>query len=87
MTYSSKICKQLSKTAFELTKSRVASADAEDIRAYLYEHNEWGLAMETLVDVLLEGDIAISSEQKAAIMDAMNAMELDRGQVALRTSD
>ncbi|MEL6804301.1 MAG: MafI family immunity protein, partial [Bacteroidota bacterium] len=61
-------------------------ADAKIIRNYIFEHNEWGLGMETLVDVILEQDIVISPEQKQAVMTAMSAMGLQRSQGKIRVS-
>jgi ribonucleotide reductase alpha subunit len=67
-------CQQLSEKAFELAKPLLPVKAAEDIRAFIYEHNEWGLGIEVLVDVLLEERIAVRSEQKEAIVVAMDAM-------------
>lgn len=69
-------CQQLSEKAFELTKPLLPTKAAEDIRAFIYEYNEWGLGIEVLVDVLLEERIAVRSEQKEAIVVAMEAMGL-----------
>lgn len=79
-------CRKLSEKAFELSRSLLSPEDAERIRADIYDHNEWGLAMETLVDVLLEEEIAVSLDQKRAILDAMDAMGLDRGQSELEVT-
>jgi hypothetical protein len=52
--------------AFELAKSLLP--------------DEWGVKIEVLVEVLLEERIAVSSEQKHAIVVAMEAMGLERHQ-------
>ena len=62
----------------------VPSESAEIIRAFIYDHNEWGLGIETLVDVLLEEDIAVSADQKDAISLALSEMGVDRHQSLLR---
>lgn len=73
-------CQLLSERAFELVRPNLPARDAEVIRSYVYDHAEWGLGIETLVDVLLEESIAVSPEQKQAIVTAMEAMGLDRRQ-------
>jgi len=75
---------ELSKTAYELVKSRLPETDAKTIQEYIYDVNEWGLGMETLVDSLLEEDIPVTKEQKRAILKAMSSMNLDRSQETLR---
>lgn len=77
----------LQESLFELAKSRLASADAESIRENIYEYNEWGLAMELLVDALLEDDVSVTTKQKEAIIEAMSAMEITRGERIIRVSD
>ena len=69
-------CRQLSENAFELTKPLLPVKDAEEIRAYIYDHNEWGLGIETLAACLLEDEIPVSWQQKHAITAAMKAMGL-----------
>lgn len=80
MSLSDRECRQHSENAFELTKPLLPGKDAEDIRAYVYDHNEWGLGMETLVACLLEEKILVSWEQKHAILVAMEAMGLEQNQ-------
>ena len=77
-------CRRLSERAFELTKHLVPRGPAENIRAFIYDHNEWGLGIETLVDTLLEDDIAVSADQKDAISLALSEMGIDRHQSLLR---
>ena len=79
-------CRRLSEKAFESTKHLLPDKAAEEIRAFIYEHNEWGLGVEVLIDVLIEGDTALSQDQKEAIEQAMNEMGLDRNQSLLRVS-
>jgi hypothetical protein len=80
-------CLSLSETAFNLVESRLSQLGSMTVRQYIFDHNEWGLGMEILVDILLEKDIAISSEQKQAIQSAMNAMKLDSSQNDIRVLD
>ncbi|MEO1322302.1 MAG: MafI family immunity protein [Pseudomonadota bacterium] len=77
---------ELSSTAFSQLEQTLSTADAKIIRDYIFEHNEWGLGMETLVDVILEQDIAISPDQKQAVLTAMSAMGLQRSQEKIRVS-
>ncbi|MEL6725650.1 MAG: MafI family immunity protein [Pseudomonadota bacterium] len=77
---------ELSSFAFSQLEQTLSTADAKIIRNYIFEHNEWGLGMETLVDVILEQDIVISPEQKQAVMTAMSAMGLQRSQGKIRVS-
>jgi hypothetical protein len=81
------ICRTLSESAFESVKTRLPAADVEFVHNLIFEHNEWGVGMETLVDTLLEDDIAISADQKKAIVEAMNALGKDRRQMELRVVD
>ena len=87
MSLHARKCRQLSETAFELVKPLLPTKAAEDIRAFIYDHNEWGLGIEILVDVLLEERIAVSSQQKAAIALAMEAMRLERRQSEIEVSE
>jgi hypothetical protein len=75
---------ELSKAAFEAIKDRLPESSVKDIREYVYDYNEWGLGVEMIVDVLLEDDIAITISQKKAIVEAMDAMGLDRSQHEIR---
>ena len=75
---------ELSKVAFEAIRSLLPRTSAEHIREYIYDHNEWGLGVEMIVDVLLEEDIAITGPQKKAIFDALEAMRLHVGQQEIR---
>ena len=75
---------ELSKTAFEAVKGILPERSAEHIRGFIYDYNEWGLGVEMIVDVLLEDDIAISASQKNAVLDALDAMELDVAQHNIR---
>ena len=77
---------KLSSTAFALVKNLLPAIEAEQIRGFIFDHNEWGVGVEMLVDVLLDQDIAISTVQKKAILDAMEAMELDRSQEKIRVA-
>ena len=47
--------------------------DASAIRAYL-EHQEFGVALETLCDTLIETDASITESQCRRILDAAKAM-------------
>ena len=78
---------ELSKTAFELVEDRIPPADAKLIREYIFDHNEWGLGVETIVDVLLEDEIAITAAQRDAIVAALDAMDIDRSQHLLSVLD
>jgi hypothetical protein len=78
---------KLSMAAFELVKDRIPEEDAETIRGLIYEHEEWGQGVEAIVDVLLEHDISVTTEQRDAILEAMNAMSLERSQHKLRVTD
>lgn len=80
-------CLALSKAAFELVKDRIPQTDIETVRGFIYDHNEWGLGMETIVDAFLAENIAVTTEQKDAILAAMDAMSLDRCQRKLRVAD
>jgi hypothetical protein len=71
---------ELSKKAFELVKDLIPSYSVEDIRGWIYDYGEWGLGVESIVDVLLEEDIPVTVAQKKAIVDAMDSMGLDRSQ-------
>ena len=84
MTSRAETCRLLSERAFELTRSLLPPKEAEVVRAYIYDHNEWGLGIEMLLDVLLEDVISISADQKGAIVEAMSEMGLDRSQSLLR---
>lgn len=77
----------LSKLAFEVVSEKLKETDSEAIREYIYDVNEMGLGIETLIDVLLEDDIPISTNQYDAIVEAANSMGLDRGQHKLRVVD
>ena len=84
MAESSHQCRVLSVLAFELSKHRLGAADFELVRDYMYEHNEWGLGVETLVDIIVNEDIAVTLKEKEAICAAMNAMQLRRSQEKIR---
>lgn len=77
---------ELSSFAFSQLEQTLSTADAEIIRDYIFEHNEWGLGMETLVDFILDRDIVISSDQKHAVLAAMSAMGLQRSQNKIRVA-
>lgn len=77
---------ELSSFAFSQLEETLSTADAKIIRNYIFEHNEWGLGMETLVDVILEQDIVISQDQKQAVVTAMSVMGLQRSQEKIRVS-
>jgi hypothetical protein len=77
---------ELSSFAFSQLEQSLSTADAKLIHEYIFEHNEWGLGMETLVDVILDQDIVISPDQKQAVLTAMNAMGLQRAQDKIRVS-
>ena len=78
---------ELSKTAFELVEERIPPADAKLIREHIYDYNEWGLGVETIVDVLLEDQVVLTTEQRDAIVAALDAMGIDRSQHLLRVLD
>ena len=84
MTPKQKECLSLSKYAFELSKSVLPADSAEMVREYIFDHNEWGLGVETMVDIILENDVAISTEQKTAILKATKAMKIDRSQHSIK---
>jgi len=79
-------CRRLSEHAFELARDLLDADQAKEISEFIYKYNEWGMGLETLVDVLLEDNIAVSSDQKKAIMVAMREMGLDRNQTLLIVS-
>ena len=56
---------ELSKAAFEAIEGLLPESSADDIRALIYDYNEWGLGVEMIVDVLLDKDIAITGSQVA----------------------
>jgi hypothetical protein len=76
---------QLSIAAFESVKHLLPADDAEQIRGWIYDHKEWGLGMEVLVDAFLELGIVVTAEQKERIVLAMKEMKLDRDQEKLPT--
>jgi len=80
-------CLSLSEEAFNLVESRLAQVDATTVREYIFDHNEWGLGMDILVEILLEQNIAINIEQKQAIIVAMDEMNLENSQNDIRVSD
>ena len=77
----------LSKVAFKLVEDRLPEDDSELIRGYIYDHNEWGLGMEHIVDALLEEDISVTRVQRDSIVEAMEAMNLERSQHKLRIAE
>lgn len=76
-------CRRLSERAFELSRELLSPEIAQAVEEYIYKYNEWGVGVEMLVDALLEGEIRVSAAQKRAIMEAMDAMGLDRSQSEL----
>ena len=77
----------LSKRAFESVSEKIEKQESETIREYIYGANEWGLGVETLVHVLIEENIPISSTQYAVISEAINAMKLGIEQEKLLVVD
>ena len=75
---------ELSKAAFEAIKNLLPAASAEHIRGFIYDHNEWGLGVEMIVDVLLEEDIPVTESQKKALFDALDVMSLQVGQQEIK---
>ena len=87
MTPEQSKCLQLSKKAFELVEDRIPVASLRFIRQNIYDYNEWGLGVETIVDALVEDEIAITTAQRDAIVEALDAMGLDRSQDLLTVVD
>jgi len=84
MTPIQKECLSLSEHAFELVKSVLPAGSVEIIREYIFDHNEWGLGIEMMVDIIIENDTTITTEQKSAIVRAMCAMKIDRSQHSIK---
>lgn len=80
-------CRRLSERAFEVCRELLAPETAQSIEEYIYRYNEWGVGVEMLVDTLLESEIRVSAAQKEAIMEAMDAMGLDRSQSELKVEE
>ncbi len=77
----------LSKAAYEAVEELLPDNVASTIREFIYDVNEWGLGVETIIDALLEYDIHVSRDQKSAIDVAADSMGLERGQANLLVTD
>ena len=87
MTPEQSKCLELSKKAFELVEDRIPAASVGFIRENIYDYNEWGLGVETIVDALVEDDIAITAAQRDAIIEALDAMGLNGSQHMLTVNE
>ena len=72
--------KQLSIIAFEDVREFLPCKEADEIAALIYEYNEWGVGIEMMIDILVEEQIVVSSNQKNQILIVANEMKLERGQ-------
>jgi hypothetical protein len=77
----------LSVAAFHAVRDLLLDKDANAIRGYIYEANEWGLGVEAIIDTLVECNVEISQFQKRALDAAADSMGLDRDQAKLVVSD
>lgn len=77
----------LSAAAFNAVRELLPEKDANAIRGYIYEANEWGLGVEAIFHTLVECKLEISQVQKRALDAAADSMGLDRDQAKLVVSD
>lgn len=62
--------------ALEINKGIISEAISKEIDELINKHNEWGIAIELLIDYLDEQELKINKEQYIAIERAMLAMKL-----------
>ncbi len=79
--------KNLSALAFESVFRVLPKEEALEIKELIFEVDEWGLGIETLIDTLVECNIAISPAQKCAIDSAVESMCLDHNQDKLLVNE
>jgi hypothetical protein len=66
---------QLVLLALESSKTLLTESEFQEVFDF-NDHREWGIAAETLCDILIENESAISQAQYDAISAAFDAMEL-----------
>ena len=64
--------------ALESNKMYLNKEEYFQIHEYINKNNEWGLGIETLIDVLIEENKSIEKEQYNNILLAMTNMGLDQ---------
>jgi hypothetical protein len=69
---------KLSNTALEACRDLIGSNEYYDIYAYINDHNEWGLGVEILVDIICEEHDAVSVSQCDKIVVALESMGLGK---------
>lgn len=67
----------LSKKAYISIEKLLPESDRQQIYEFIYLHNEWGLGIETIIDVIHEENIRVTDIQLQAIKNACNAMKID----------
>ncbi len=60
-------------------RSGLSPVAVVEVEEYL-KHDEWGLALDTLIALLVKADTAVTAAQHAEILDLHDAMELDPDQ-------
>lgn len=69
---------KLCNIALEANKNLINSGAYEEISDYFNKHNEWGLGIEMLIDLICEEEIHLERDQFEKIRDAMESMGLGK---------
>lgn len=67
---------KLCNSALETCKGSLSAEAYSEIHDNINKYNEWGLGIETLIDILYEDDVSLNEEQFTKIQVSMESMGL-----------